>query len=75
MATVSACIEKFHNTVPVPVLDKILLCVGAGPVVYVTNPVDVEAAAQSARIDNKSVGKQKSAKKKNDPPIQMQQTN
>ena len=41
VAAVSACIEEFDNTVPVPVLDNILLCVGAGPVVYITNPAAV----------------------------------
>ena len=41
VAAVSACIEEFDNTVPMPVLDKILFCVEAGPVVYVTNPASV----------------------------------
>ena len=71
----SACIEESNNNVPVPVLENILLCVVAGPVVYVTNPAAVEAASRSSQIRNKSDGKQKSAEKKNEPPIQVHQTN
>ena len=70
-ANVSACIEEFDNTVPVPVLDKTLLYVRAGTGVYVTNPAAAEAADRSAQIRKKSGGKQKSSKKKNDPPSQV----
>ena len=57
MAAVSDYIEELNNNVPVPVLDKILLCIGAVPVAYVTNPPVMEAVSRSARIRKKSGGK------------------
>ena len=75
VAAVPDCIEEFDNTVPMLVLENILLCIGSGPVVYVTNPAAVEAADRSARIRKNSGGKKKIDNKKNEPPIQVHQTN
>ncbi len=47
---VSACLDEFEGTLPIPVMDEVLMCIGAGPVVMVTNPAAVEAAARNAKI-------------------------
>jgi hypothetical protein len=55
---------------PIPIMDEILISISAGPVVMVTNPDAVEAAARSAAAKKKG--------SKTDevmPPLQIQQTN
>ena len=73
---VSACIDEFYNNTPIPVLDEILAPIGAGPVVYVTNPAAVEAAAAIAE-QKKKRGKKggASAVTIKMPPQQIQQAN
>ena len=71
ISAISACIEEFYGTVPIPILDEILKCIGAGPVVYVTNPAFVEASAAIAASKKKG----KKIEKKKLPPMQIQQTN
>ncbi len=71
ISAISACIEEFYGTVPIPILDEILKCVGAGPVVWVTNPAFVEASAALATSKKKG----KKVEKKKLPPMQIQQTN
>lgn len=60
-ATICGCLEEFHDgiTLPTPLLDEILICVGQGPRVLVINPQ--KAAAQPSR--------------KNLPAHQVEQTN
>lgn len=62
---ISACLEEFDSTLPIPVLDEILQPIAAGPLLMVTNPAAVEAAALNA----------KSKKKMKMPPLQIQQKN
>lgn len=71
--------EEFDGTVPVPILDEILLCIGAGPVIQVTNPAFIEATAALA-----AAGKNRWKKEKKTvhvrsgtklPPRTIQQTN
>lgn len=71
VSAISGCIEEFYGTVPIPILDELLKCVGAGPVIYVTNPAFVKASAAlaAAKKRGKNVDKEKL------PPIQIQQTN
>lgn len=71
VAAVCACIEEFEGMVPITVLDEILIAISAGPVVFVTNPAAVEAAAKSAAAKKKG---QKTDDAKM-PPMQIQQTN
>jgi len=72
---VAACIEEFEGSVPVPVLEEILTCVGDGPVVWVTNPA--YAQHKRKRTPRSSSGGSKNAKDKEStlPPQQIQQTN
>ena len=71
VSAISGCIEEFYGTVPIPILDEILKCIGMGPVIYITNPAFVEASAAlaSAKKQAKSVQPTKL------PPMQVQQTN
>jgi hypothetical protein len=71
IAAISACVEEFYGSVPFSILDEILKCVGAGPVVYVTNPAFVEASAALAASKKRG----KKVEKKKLPPMQIQQTN
>jgi hypothetical protein len=69
---VASILEEFDATIPTPIIDQVLCCIAAGPVVMVTNPAAVEAAAKlsSSRKKNK---KQQPAEPM--PPNQIQQTN
>ena len=60
-ATIQGCLEEYYEGIllPVPLLDELLVCVGQGPTVLVTNP-------QKA-LERKS--------KKKLPPHQVEQTN
>ena len=73
---VTACIDEFYNNTPIPVLDEILAPIGAGPIVYVTNPAAVEAAAAIAE-QKKKRGKKGGASPINIkmPPQHIQQAN
>ncbi len=67
---VVGCLEEF-DVIPIPVLDEILICIGHGPVINVTNP---EFVKESARIANaKKKGKRVQPGKL--PPMHIQQTN
>ena len=68
---VSACIEEFVSSVPIPVLDEILIHVGNGPVTLVTNPEAVEYDARLAEAKKK----RKTLPKERVPPAQIQQRN
>lgn len=69
-AAVSACLEEFDGTVPVMLLDEVLGCISAGPVVPVTNPAFVQATALLAHS-----GKSKKISSSKLPPRLIQQTN
>lgn len=43
-----ACLEEFEGGVPYRVLEELLVCVGRGPVVWVTNPAFAGGAATTA---------------------------
>lgn len=43
-----ACVEEFEGGVPFRVLEELLVCVGRGPVVWVTNPAFAGGAATTA---------------------------
>jgi hypothetical protein len=45
--TISACLEEYDNgiMVPIPLLDELLVCIGQGRTVLVTNPAAAAAAA------------------------------
>ena len=61
-SAISACVEEFDGGVPIPILDEILKCIGAGPVVHVTNPEFVKVSAKVAAIKRKK-GKSKQGDK------------
>ena len=69
-AAVASILEEFDVAIPTPILDEVLTCIAAGPVVMVTNPAAVEAAAKLS-------SRKKSSKQKTEamPPNQIQQTN
>jgi sister-chromatid-cohesion protein PDS5 len=71
VSSICGCIEEFYNTVPIPILDEILTCVGRGPIIHVTNPeyVKATAALAAAKKRGKKVDKAKL------PPPQLKQTN
>ena len=74
---VSACLEEFEGSVPLPILEEVLTCVGCGPVVWVTNPA-FAALKKSKRSPGGSSGKKGNKKGDNEgllPPPQIQQTN
>lgn len=71
ISAVSACIEEFVTTIPIPILDEILMQIGAGPVTLITNPAAVAYAAKVAEAKKK----RKSPPKEKPPPSQIQQTN
>jgi len=70
---VAACIEEFDGSVPVQVLDEILVFVGAGPIQWVTNPAAVRAAAAVALAKKKR--QPPPFPQSEMPPAQIQQTN
>ena len=70
VTAVSVCLEEFDNNLPIPIMDEILISISAGPVVMVTNPAAVEAAARLAAAKKKG-GKMDEKM----PPLQIQQTN
>ena len=45
---IAACLEEFETSIPVRVMDEVLLAVGQGPVVYVANPVYTKAVAKKS---------------------------
>lgn len=69
-AAIASILEEFDVAIPIPILDEVLTCIAAGPVIMVTNPAAVEAAAKLA-------SRKKSVKDKPEamPPSQIQQTN
>jgi hypothetical protein len=46
---IAACLEEFESVIPVAVMDELLMCVGAGPVVYVPNPEYAKAVAKNRK--------------------------
>ena len=71
VTAICTCIEAFDTGVPIAILDEILFCISAGPVIFVTNPAFVAASATIAQAKKK--GKPVDAVKL--PPKQIQQTN
>jgi hypothetical protein len=67
---VASILEEFDAAIPTPILDEVLTCIAAGPVVMVTNPAAVEAAA---KLSNRK--KSPAQKPEAMPPNQIQQTN
>jgi hypothetical protein len=65
---VVACVDEYSHGMPIKILDEILLLIGQGPVVLVTNP-----AAAVARANDK--GKKRKQDDKKLPPMQVEQTN
>eukprot|EP00980_Cylindrotheca_fusiformis_P007770 scaffold1650_cov135-Cylindrotheca_fusiformis.AAC.5 len=63
--TISSCLEEYYEgyMIPIPLLDELLICIGQGPIVLVTNP---GKAAERAK-------KKKSSKAL--PPHQVEQEN
>ena len=61
-SAISACVEEFDGGVPIPILDEILKCIGAGPVVPVTNPEFVKVSAKIAALKRKKKVKEKDLK-------------
>jgi hypothetical protein len=71
ISAICACVEEFEVTIPYSILDEILLCIGTGPVVMVTNPDFVK---MSAALANRN-GRRSSGDKKKMPPMHIKQTN
>jgi hypothetical protein len=70
-----ACLNEYNHGMPIKLLDEVLLVIGQGPVVLVTNP----AAAIARATDNNSKGSKNNKRSKQDdkklPPMQVEQTN
>ena len=66
---IAACLEEFETSIPVRVMDEVLLAVGQGPVVYVANPEYTKAVAKKKKSARESNGSD------NLPPKEIQQTN
>ena len=62
--TINGCLEEFYESIslPIPLLDELLVCIGQGPTVLVTNP------QQAAKLKNRN-------RHKNLPPHQVEQSN
>ena len=71
ISAICACVEEFEVSIPYSILDEILLCIGTGPVVMVTNPDFVK---KSAALATKH-GRRSSGDKKKLPPMHIKQTN
>ena len=69
VTAVSAIMDEFEGILPIPIMDEILMSISAGPVVMVTNPAAVEAAAKRANKKGRAQDTEKM------PPMQIQQTN
>lgn len=50
---ISACVEEFEGGVPIPIMDELLKCIGAGSVIDVTNPEFVKVSAKIANAKRK----------------------
>lgn len=73
---VVACLNEYDHGMPIKILDEILLVIGQGPVVLVTNPA--AAVARAADNNKGSKGKNHKRSKQDDkklPPMQVEQTN
>ena len=62
-AAVAACIEEFEGSVPVPVVEELLTCVGAGPRATVPNPEYARLVAEAGGSGGKGRGKGKKGNK------------
>ncbi|KAL3823061.1 hypothetical protein ACHAXA_011113 [Cyclostephanos tholiformis] len=69
-SAVAACLEEFVGGIPHQVLEELLLCVGRGPVVWVTNPAF--AGTAPGRAADASTGTTVALPP---PPARIQQTN
>ncbi len=67
---ITACLDEY-DLVPISILDEILLTVGQGPTIMVTNPAAVEAAAMTANAKKKGVA----VPQTKPPPSQVEQVN
>jgi hypothetical protein len=67
---ISSCLEEYYGglSVPIPLVDQLLICVGQGPKIWVTNPV---LANGNIPIDNKKLKQQQ----QRNIPLRVQQSN
>jgi hypothetical protein len=75
---VVACLEEYNHGMPIKVLDEVLLTIGQGPVIQVTNPAAVAARANNNNSDNKNSKRSKQQQQQDDkkmPPMQVEQSN
>ncbi|EJK75769.1 hypothetical protein THAOC_02497 [Thalassiosira oceanica] len=52
-AAVAACIEEFEGSVPIPVVEELLTCIGAGPKATVPNPEYARLVAEAGGSGSK----------------------
>ena len=69
-----ACLEEFEGGVPYRVLEELLVCVGRGPIVWVTNPAFAGGTATAAVPPSSAVASSSSAALVL-PPARIQVTN
>lgn len=71
---ISACLDEYHTTVPIPLLDELLLCIGHGPTVWAINPAAHQRPLALNPPDG-NTGDTKSSKPQLKEPLQIEQTN
>lgn len=74
ITAISGCIVEFDGGAPIPILDEILKCIGAGPFVDVTNPAFTQAVAELTAA-RKSGSKKQALDQDSLPPMYIQETN
>lgn len=74
VTAISGCIVEFDGGAPVPILDEILKCIGAGPFVDVTNPAFTHAIAEMT-TSKKNEPKKQALDYSKLPPMYIQETN
>lgn len=74
ITAISGCIVEFDGGAPIPILDEILKCIGAGPFVDVTNPAFTQAVAELSAA-KKSGSKKQPLNSEALPPMYIQETN
>ena len=72
---VSACVEEFEGSVSIQVLKEVLMCVGAGPVVWVTNSAFAAIKKHRTLGSSATKGWEGGEKKDQLSPPQIQPTN
>ena len=78
-AAVAACIEEFEGSVPIPVVEELLTCIGAGPKATVPNPeyarLVAEAGGSGSKGKKGKTGKGKEGEKELPPKdVQVENT-